>query len=336
MQVYDAFEAPLQLYGVHPENIKCRNFQKLPASLIEKMPQYEELGRRNTGVRLRFRTDAPKFTLRMVLETEEVDPQMALPGSAGLDVYEGIGSFSRFLGIMAPWTYGFRNRPIEKEFAKSPGFQTITLNLPRNERLLSLELLLPDGASVSEAPAYRCPEPIVFYGSSITEGGCAPRPGTAYTSILCRWLDCDYLNYGFSGGAKGEPLFAEYIASIEPMSLFVMDYDHNAPDAEHLARTHEPFFRIIREARPELPIVIMSRPDFDSNPEDSRRRRDIIMKTYLSARAAGDPNVYFVNGENFFGDMRRDECTIDGCHPNALGFGRMAEYLYPQFASLLY
>nr|WP_252891708.1 SGNH/GDSL hydrolase family protein [Thermoclostridium stercorarium] len=169
----------------------------------------------------------------------------------------------------------------------------------------------------------------------MTEGGCAPRPGTAYTSILSRWLDADYFNYGFSGGAKGELVFAEYIAKHKNISVFVYDYDHNAPTPEHLANTHEPFFKVIREAHPDIPIVMMSRPDFDRDPKDSIERRNIIYQTYINAKKSGDNNVYFVDGMQFFGPVGRSECTIDGCHPNALGFMRMAETLYPLMSHLL-
>lgn len=98
------------------------------------------------------------------------------------------------------------------------------------------------------------------------------------------------------------------------MSLFVMDYDHNAPDLEFLQKTHEPFFHIVRKANPELPIVILSRPDTDKFPEDSCRRRDIIRQTYRNALEAGDRKVWFVDGEPFWsrgaGGMHR------GRHPS--------------------
>ena len=128
---------------------------------------------------------------------------------------------------------------------------------------------------------------------------------------------------------------ARYIASQE-MSVFVMDYDHNAPDAAHLERTHEPFFRIIRDAQPDLPVVMMSMPDFDRDPANNSRRRDIIRRTYENAAAAGDKNVYFIDGETFFGDAERELCTVDDCHPNDIGFLRMADVLTPVLRGILY
>ena len=174
----------------------------------------------------------------------------------------------------------------------------------------------------------------MFYGSSITQGGCASKAGSAYTTILCRRLDAAQINLGFSGNARGEERMARHIASL-PMRLFVMDYDHNAPTPEHLEKTHESFFRIIREAQPDLPVMIISRPSFDVNPEENAVRRDVIRKTCEHALAAGDRHVAFVDGETLYGQADRDLCAVDGTHPNDLGFWRMAEALEPILRPLL-
>lgn len=121
---------------------------------------------------------------------------------------------------------------------------------------------------------------------------------------------------------------ARYIASL-PMSAFILDYDHNAPSVEHLLATHERFYKIVREAQPELPIVMVSMPDYDRDPEMAAARRAVIVRTYARALEAGDRHVYYVDGQSLFGDTDRDMCTVDGCHPNDLGFLRMADRLEP-------
>ena len=156
-----------------------------------------------------------------------------------------------------------------------------------------------------------------------------------------RFIDCGIAEANMMGvaaglAAVGETVFAEYIAGLEKISALVYDYDHNAPDPDHLQATHEAFFRIIRNAKPELPVVIMSRPDTDKDPEDAALRRQIIRNTYERARAAGDQHVWFLDGGTFFGTHGRAECTVDGTHPNALGFQRMAEALYPLLQMILY
>jgi chemotaxis signal transduction protein len=187
-----------------------------------------------------------------------------------------------------------------------------------------------EGASIEEAAPYRVTTPVVYYGSSITQGACASRPGTCYQNIITRRLDCDYVNLGFSGSARAEPEIAEYIAGLT-MSLFVYDYDHNAPNPEHLEKTHYAGYKRFREKQPTTPIIMASKPDWDlvndfSDPETNEKRMKIIENTYLRAKAEGDENVYFINGfTDFYPEDLRGDCTVDGCHPNDLGYHYMAK-----------
>ena len=335
MRIYKLTDSPIRLYGLNVIDPDKGYFWRLTPDIMEKMPQYADAGKRSVGGRARFITDSPSITIRMELKTLYVDRCICLTGSAGADVYYGIGFESRFAGYIAPSNYDESSKVIEAKIKKDAKPEMVTINLPRNEQLASLEIGIEDDANIYEPVEYKVSKPIIYYGSSITEGGCAPRPGTQYTSILSRWLDADYFNYGFSGRAKGELEFAEYIALHKDISLFVYDYDHNAPTPEHLSSTHEPFFKKVREAHKDIPIIMMSRPDFDRDPKDSIERRNIIYRTYINARNAGDNNVYFIDGIQFFGNTGRSECTVDGCHPNALGFMRMAETIYPLASKLL-
>ncbi len=126
---------------------------------------------------------------------------------------------------------------------------------------------------------------------------------------------------------------ADFINGID-MGVFVYDYDHNAPNVAHLENTHEPFFKRIREAHPDLPILMMSRPKCRYNEQD-RARREIIRATYEHALAAGDKRVRFLDGETFFGTVDSDLCTVDGTHPNDLGFYRMAKVIRPTLEELI-
>jgi lysophospholipase L1-like esterase len=212
------------------------------------------------------------------------------------------------------------------------------INFPLYGGVDSVEIGLKADSRIAPPKAHKVADPVLFYGSSITQGGCASRPGNVYTSMLCRAVDAPQINLGFSGSARGETAVAEAIASLK-LSAFVMDYDHNAPDAEHLQATHEPFFKIIRKIQPDLPVIMLSKCDFgyiDQATIDAHsRRRDIIRQTYLNAVAAGDKNVYFVDGEKLFGTDLRDCCTVDGCHPNDLGFYRMYKCVLPVLKKVL-
>lgn len=329
MKFYHITDAPLKIYGLAVKDREKRHFWKLPPEALEQFPRYSYLGRRAAGGRVRFCTDSGSLAVRMTLAQTKEDINIPLSGSAGADIYLGRGRESRFLGYIAPNIHVMEEITVEKTFEKARKMEIVTVNLPRNDHLLSMEIGIEEGALMEEAPEYSIAKPIVFYGSSITEGGCASRAGNAYTSILSRLLDADYVNLGFSGSARGEAEFARYIAGLEQMSVFVYDYDHNAPDAEWLEKTHEPFFKIIREKHPQVPVVMLSRPDTDKDLEDAARRREVIYRTYCNAQRNGDEKVWFLDGGQMFGTAGRSECTVDGTHPNALGFMRMAEYIYP-------
>lgn len=335
MKYYSITEAPLKLYGLAVKDAENRRFWRLSPEILADMPQYEYLGRRCVGGRVRFCTDSPTVTIKMTLARVTPDICVPLSGASGADVYVGKGKEAKFIGYVSPLVYSEQEFTVEKTFCKGAEMELITINLPRNDHLLGMEIGVEDAATVKEAPEYTVDKPIVFYGSSITEGGCALRVGNAYTSLVCRWLDADYYNFGFSGSARGEKEFAEYIAGLKEISAFVCDYDHNAPTPEHLEATHEAFYQIVRKAHPEVPILFMTKPDVDWERADADRRREIIYKTYLNAQASGDDRVWFLDGGTFFGTEGRSECTVDGTHPTDLGFTKMAQTVYPILKEML-
>ena len=126
---------------------------------------------------------------------------------------------------------------------------------------------------------------------------------------------------------------AEFIKGLD-MSVFVYDYDHNADSPELLKATHEPFFKVIRKANPDLPVIMMTRPK-NNYTQEEKQRREIVKSTYLNAVESGDKNVYFIDGETFFGKADGNSCLIDGLHPNDLGFHRMAEKIEPLLKEIL-
>lgn len=149
-----------------------------------------------------------------------------------------------------------------------------------------------------------------------------------YSHILCRMLDADCLNLGFSGSAMGEQSIAEYLATRE-MSAFVMDYDYNSTSLESLANTHYPFYKTVRRAHPDLPIVIVTHPYYHAEAENDKARKDVIRETVRRAAEEGDTRVEFVDSEAFFPLQMRDLYAVDALHPNDLGQFMMARAIYP-------
>ena len=323
MKTFTHLDAPLKVFGV-PFFEQTKVFNRLPQEVREQIPSLDFLGRRTPGARIGFRTDAPEFTVEFTLETLKPDIGMALFSCQSVEVLIGDRKNHRFAGLVTPPDYN--TKTCSKTFKKSDEMEDVLLLLPRNEIISEVKVSIPDEANI-EAPTPYKYGPILYYGSSITEGGCCCRMANAYNALLSLWLDVDYYNFGFSGSAKGEPEIADYINTIE-ISAFVYDYDHNAPSVEHLENTHYPFYKRIREKNPNIPIIMMSRPNFGYWPDDGDRRA-VVKSTYEKAKAEGDNNVYFIDGELFFGTEDREACTIDTVHPNDLGFYRMAKVIEP-------
>ena len=298
---YSYKDAPLKVFGV-PCIEKTGIFERVPRDVREKIPSLEFLGRRTPGARLCFKTDAPSFTVRIELETLSPDKGLSIYTCQSAHVYLGQRQKSKFLGLVSPPNYDVKCS--QKTFNKQEGLDEVTIWLPRNEIIKNVEIEIKEGYGVFEPTPYKYSKPALYYGSSITECAAAANPCASYNALISRHLDLDYYNFGFSGNCKGEDEMANYINTLD-ISLFVYDYDHNAPTPEHLALTHERFFKKIREKNPNLPIVMISRPTatFD---DGARARRDIIKKTYENAIKNGDKNVYFVDGEEFFKDCPDD------------------------------
>ena len=330
MKTYTYKDEPIRLYGLIGFE-EDKRLTRLPDELIERIPSLHHLGRRCPGARMEFCTDATEITVELEFKTLSVDVGMSLYHCQSAFVTVGEHTAAEYLGLVNPRDY--TEKSVKKTFTLSGQMQQIIIWLPRNEQMECVSVTVPDEAEVTAPHGYKYSTPILYYGSSITEGGCSCNIFNAYNAIISRHLDADYYNLGFSGSAKGEPAMAEFIAKVD-MSVFVYDYDHNAPTAKHLAETHEPFFKIIREARPELPIVMMTRPKVKYN-DDEKRRREIVRATYERAVASGDKNVYFLDGETFYGDTDRELCSMDVIHPNDLGFYRMAEAIEPLINKLL-
>lgn len=334
VRYYDVTDAPISLEGFPWGDPKKGEFFRLPPTL--RAPEDINDGALFNGLHYtsggcaRFRTDANFIAVRATLRDSCDMNHMPRCGSAGFDVYLGPSKSSHHVGSAQP------NRDetnLERVLCHwpewSPEMREFSVNFPLYGGVGKVEIGLPVGAKI-EPPVPHAEKPVLFYGSSITQGGCASRPGNNYCSMLCRAVDAEQINLGFSGCGRGEPAVARAIASLD-LGAFVLDYDYNAPDPAHLEATHGEFFRIVRESRPCLPIIIMSKCSIwrDRGYALNDLRRSIIRKTYERAIASGDRHVYFIDGETLFGADLREECTVDACHPNDLGFFRMFDRTLP-------
>lgn len=319
---YSVDEAPFRIYGVEKKNGKYRRLEENFAQSISRGVGI--LHTNTAGGRIRFTTNSPSLAFLIKCNGEMPTENGAYLNRVGLDVYAD----GRFYAV----TRGGNNYPntyyeaIVRSDGLEPGEKTFTVYMPNYGEVHEVYIGIEKGSTLGTAPDYKHEKPVVYYGSSITQGGCASRPGNSYPSIIERMLNTNYINLGFSGNAKAEPELAEYIAKMD-MSVFVYDYDHNAPSLEHLLETHEPFYKRIREENPNLPIIMISMPKYDLTKRDIARY-EIIKRTYDNAIASGDKNVYLIFGKDLLRGIESDGLA-DGCHPNDLGFYYMAKGIAP-------
>ena len=284
----------------------------------------------SSGV-VRFCTDSTEILLEGEYRPFDLAQNIGIMGQAGFDVMlcdeDGehlVANLCIELDKVIKKDFNF-----ELSWHLPGGMHEYKIYLPLYAGLESLKIGLSEDATIEKAPPHKVEKPVLFYGSSITQGGCASRPSNCYTAQLAARVDAEQINLGFSGNAKGESNIAELIATLD-LSCFVLDYDANAPTIEHLKNTHETFFKIIREKRPSLSVVMVSRPSSGwLSVEEDEQRRDIVMQTYLNARNNGDKNVFFVDGTRFYDRDVREMPSIDKSHPTDLGFYLMTKGILP-------
>lgn len=326
LHFYDVEEAPFRVYGVKMDNGRYRRLPEAVA--LATSAGVHTLHGNTAGGRVRFVTDSPRIAIHAAMDGQFQSPHFAFAGKAGFDVYQN-GAYRKTFMPTVDMQDGFES-VIE---TRLDGKAEILIHFPLYANVKRLYIGLEEGCVLEPAAEYAISTPVVYYGSSITQGGCASRPGNAYQNIQSRLLDFDHVNLGFSGNAKAEEAMMEYIAGLT-MSAFVYDYDHNAPTPAYLAQTHEKMFKYIRAAHPTLPILLLSRPQPHLlNPEDVERL-EIVKRTYENALAAGDKNVYFIPGPALMEDVK-NEGLVDGCHPNDAGFVSMARVMLPVIKQML-
>lgn len=323
VRFYDVLQEPFALYGLFYENGKLR---RLPEAVAKSVNDgVYGLHANTAGGRVRFMTDSPYVAIVAKMPFMTRSSNLSFDGAAGFDLYEKVEGAYTYRHTFQP--------PIDAKDGFESLYRSDTaemhiyeLNLPTYSDVSELYIGLYEGARLEAGEPYCNELPVVYLGSSITQGGCASRPGMAYEAIVSRALNLHYINLGFSGSCRGEEEMIDYVASL-PMSVFVYDYDHNAPTLEHLEKTHEKGFLRIREKNPDLPIIMMTAPYWNVNAE-WQGRRDLIRQNYERALARGDKNVYLLTAHELLA-LCKNEGTVDGTHPTDFGFHSMSVALIP-------
>jgi len=296
-----------------------------------------ELAQSPSGGRIRFRTDSPTLAIRLEYPSPPPDDtSMHAFGQAGVDLYIGqvywgtvtADKSAKAGKVFEHCYFDLGGRPrIERE---------ITLYLPLYMPVKVLALGVDAQATMRPPRAFALAKPVVFYGTSITQGGCASRPGMAYQAILGRRLNLDFVNLGFSGNGKGEPEVAQ-TAAANDAAAFVLDFAQNNQSVAALQQVYAPFIETLRAKHPDTPILAITPIYSASELLDSVRNEGMrgLIRNVVSRRIAdGDRNLQLVEGTDLLGPSRGDG-LVDGTHPNDLGFEWMAEGLATRLAQVL-
>ncbi|QOV91628.1 SGNH/GDSL hydrolase family protein [Humisphaera borealis] len=291
-------------------------------------PPVWNLSRDSAGMAVRFVSDAPAIHARWSLTKEKLEmPHMAATGVSGLDLYVRTEKGNwHWLAVGKPAAQTTTAALISNIPA---GKREYLLYLPLYNGVTSLEIGVPKGSTLFKPdarPAARA-KPILFYGTSITHGACASRPGMVHTSILGRWFDRPVINLGFSGNGTMDDSMGNLLAELD-VAVYVIDCLPNM-DAKAVAAKAEPFIRALRKAKPNTPIVLVEDRTYgdafliESKAKRNAGSREEFRKTYAKLKAEGMTGLSYLEGEKLLGEDGDD--TVDSSHPSDLGFMRQAE-----------
>lgn len=342
---HSADTLPLIGKGIDPASTAMR-YQRLPDSMKTRVTRdaVYYLGTNSAGMAIRFASDAPAIDIKWKSLYKNLMNHQTPTGTRGLDLYTLLPDSS--------WTFVNSARPNLNDHTTStnvianmdPVMREYLLYLPLYDGIDSLyigagkdfvvtspkvDILIPG----SEAT----PDPIVMYGTSLLQGGCANRPGMAHTNIITRRLNRPVINFGFSGNGQLDLEIAEILAAIPNPAMYVLDFVPNVNE-QQIEEQMIPFVEIIEKAHPGVPILFPEDPRFPHMRFDHKMRhevnyRNLLMKGKFDILAQRYPNLVFLPSIDFAG--HDNEAFVDGIHYTDLGFLRYADVLEPILREML-
>lgn len=320
------------LYGKTSDNTETR-YERLPASLKGKTRQpVWDLGKNTAGLYIKFKTNSTSIGLKWKLYENRMMNHMTETGSKGFDLYCFQNNKWEFVNSARPKVNTFDNEAVivsnmdntEKEYI---------LFFPLYDGVKDLEIGIVQAATIEQSSIDlpKSDKPIVCYGTSILQGGCASRPGMAHSNILVRWFNREFVNLGFSGNGQLDYEIAEIIGERES-SLIILDFMPNV-NVEQIEQKMEKFYNIVRKKSPKTTILFIENPMFPQAKFDNYMRAEInkknaaLNKVFNKLVSKGDHNIFLIPSAGMIGVD--DEATVDGIHFTDLGYMRYANYLYP-------
>lgn len=314
-------------------------YSRLPASLegVSRKSVWN-LGLNSAGVYVRFRTDAPALRVRWTSLNKHYMNHMSPTGDRGIDVYALTAKGWRFVKSGRPSRDAVTDTQIIENMI--PQMREFMVYMSLYDGVTDMEIAVPEGCTL-EGPALDSPsvkKPVIMYGTSILQGGCATRPGMAYTNIISRRLDREVINLGFSGNAKLDYEIAELMASVKDPGLFVLDYAPNCT-SELIEEKGEKFFRILRDAHPDVPIIFVEQTPYSFMEFDQELRETLLKKMetqkqlFKKLKSQGEKKIYYIKGDKMVGTD--GDAFVDGTHLTDLGMLRYADLVTPVIKKVL-
>ena len=316
-----------------PCSLKENAFDRLPEAYKNKVrgPVWD-LSKNSAGLSVRFVTNSSRIVVRWELLNDFSMNHMADTGIKGLDLYVNTGKTWQYVNTARPINKINESVLLEK---MSDEMREYRLFLPLYDGLVQLEIGI-DSLSLIERPEKWKSKPIVFYGTSITQGGCASRPGMAYPAIISRKLGVECINFGFSGNGRMEAPIIEVMTGIDA-EFYVIDCLPNMTAEQVMANTR-PLVQKIREKRVKTPIIFIDnimyeKAYFNEESQTVINEKNRIIREEVSKMVdAGYQNIHIIGSKNSLGSDH--EGTVDGVHFTDLGFMRFADFLIDNFARL--
>lgn len=323
--------------------LKDFSYNRLPLSFIENIrpikPNLANLATNTSGGQIHFRTTSKKIILDVELTSINNISGMTAVAQGGFDFY--VGSNYKDIKFYGATEFDFnkKNYTYSLDLRSNGEEKLVVMNFPLYNGIAKLKIGVEEN-SINKPSRFENDKRIVIYGTSITQGGCASRPGLSFTNILSRRLNREFINLGFSGNGFGEAEVAEVISLIDNVEMFIIDYEANAGTNGLLEKNLEDFIKIIRGNNPKTPLVIISRIKYlfdDQDPKLGKRREEIRLfqgNTVNKLRALNDKNIHYIDGSILLGTDYH-EFTVDTIHPNDLGFMAIANSLENRIRKLL-
>ena len=322
-----------------------RPYTRIPATLKDSVrPDLWERAQCSTGIGVRFATNSSRVGVKYELLWNTHLIHMADTGLKGTDLYIHEGdSVWRHVNTNRPYVNNKEEKIVESTYVSNLDTTKMTeymIYFPLYDGVNQLWVKVDSGATITTGrPELISPKGrIVAYGTSILQGGCASRTGMCATNIMSRELNREIVNIGISGEGKMDPCMAREMAKIPDVSLFLIDPVPNCTEMMCDTLTYD-FVKILRDARPDVPIVMLEGPMYPYSRYDSffgkylPAKNAAFRRNYARLKAENPENLYYIESVNL--DGPEDDGTVDGIHLTDLGFRHYADHLLPYLRKIL-